>query len=434
MIELYDDPAQMEPLVIDSSRPVYHSLIGLAHELSEASACLDATLLPATAQSLSELVSGMNCYYSNFIEGHHTLPIDIEQALFEVKDKTDQKDLQSLAFAHIEADRWAKSQSLEQGSLLSFLLEVHQRFCEHLPKELLQLKDGSYMEPGKFRERDVHVGVHVAPKADTLKRFLDRYAKVYGQRLEWAKKGGISKLDGILAAFAAHHRLAWIHPFLDGNGRVARITIDAMLRECGVNKACLWSMSRGFAKTADNYKARLAGADEPRKGDLDGRGNLSEKQLAEFCIYSLQTAIDQAKFMGKMFALDNLKFRAENYFQRVRFDLKPESVHLFIHAFSMGEFERMEAGRITGLPERTSRDVLSSLLGEGFLVSDTPRGKVRVGFPMHALGSLLPNLYPAGDLDLDPEALRRKVRAIRSDIMARQHNAIKKASVPKPKS
>lgn len=432
MIELYDDPAQMEPLVIDKSRPVYNSLIGLAHDLSEASACLDAALNPATAKSLSELVSGMNCYYSNLIEGHHTLPIDIDQALFEVKDKADQKELQSLAFAHIEADRWARSQSLTKDTLLPFLLEVHRRFCAHLPADLLKLKDGSLMEAGKFRERDVSVGIHVAPKADTLSRFLDRYAAVYGLQLERAAKDGIGKLDAILASFVAHHRLAWIHPFLDGNGRVARIAIDAMLRACGVNGAGLWSMSRGFAKTADDYKGKLAGADQPRQGALDGRGNLSEKKRAEFCSYAMQTAIDQAGFMSRMFALDNLKFRAENYFRKVRFDLKPESAHLFVHAFSMGEFERMEASRITGLPERTSRDVLSALLQEGFLVSDSPRGKVRVGFPMHVLGSLLPNLYPAGDLDSDPEALKRQVRANRSDTMARQLEARKKGSLSKP--
>lgn len=420
MIELYDDPAQMEPLVIGNSRPVYASLIGLAHELSEASACLDAALVPATATSLAELVSGMNCYYSNLIEGHHTLPIDIEKALFEVKTQMAQKDLQSLAFAHIEADRWAKLQLLGHDSLLPFLLEVHRRFCAHLPKEMLLLKDGSSMEPGKLRERDVQVGQHIAPRADTLNRFLERFINVYGVRLAASSKGGISKLDAILATFAAHHRLVWIHPFLDGNGRVARIAIDAMLRACGVNAAGLWSMSRGFAKAMEEYKAKLAGADQPRMGDLDGRGNLSEQRLAEFCEFAMQTAVDQAKFMARMFALDNFKFRAEHFFRKVRFDLKPESAYLFIHAFSNGAFERMEAGRLSGLPERTARDVLNALVLEGFLVSDTPRGKVRVGFPMHALGSLLPNLYPAGDLDADPQELRQLVKAAKTHAAARK--------------
>jgi hypothetical protein len=91
MIELYDDPAQMEPLVVHDSRPLYAPLVGLAHELSEASACLDAAIVPATARGLSELVAGMNCYYSNLIEGHHTLPLDIARAQSTLSP--DQKDL-----------------------------------------------------------------------------------------------------------------------------------------------------------------------------------------------------------------------------------------------------------------------------------------------------------------------------------------------------
>ena len=109
MLELYDDPVQMEPLVIDGTRPGHSALIGLAHELSEASARLDAAVVPATARSLSELVASMNCYYSNLIEGHKTLPIDIEQALHDASERAGQDHLPSLALAHIEADRWALS-------------------------------------------------------------------------------------------------------------------------------------------------------------------------------------------------------------------------------------------------------------------------------------------------------------------------------------
>lgn len=428
MVDFYSHPVQMEPLVIDGSRPVHNSLIGMAHELSEASACLDAALVPSTAVGLSTLVENMNCYYSNLIEGHKTLPIDIEEALQEAKEKTEQKNLQSLAFAHVEADRWAKQQSLSKDTLLPFLLGVHRVFSQHLPDELLKLSDGSVLQPGEFRppNKEVQVGRHLAPKAETLGRFLERYTNVYGQKLEWAKRGEISKLDGIVACFAAHHRLAWIHPFLDGNGRVARITLDAMLRECGVNKTCLWSMSRGFAKTADDYKAQLAGADEPRMGDLDGRGNLSEKRLAEFIEYSLRTAIDQARFMGSMFALENFQARIDGYFNRVRFDLKPESAHLFLHAFRLGEFERGEASRITGLSERVARDVLRQLLDEGFLQADSPKGKVRVGFPVHALGSLLPNLYPAGDVDITPEQLKRFIKGVKQNNLAKNKKSLTK--------
>ena len=99
-----------------------------------------------------------------------------------------------------------------------------------------------------------------------------------------------------------------------------------------------------------------------------------------------------------MFSLGNFQARAAGYFRAVRYtDMKPEAAFLYLHAFKMGEFERGEAPRITGLAERAARNVLADLVSEGFLVSDTPKGKIRVGFPVHALGSLLPNLYPAGE-------------------------------------
>jgi Fic family protein len=203
--------------------------------------------------------------------------------------------------------------------------------------------------------------------------------------------------------------LAWIHPFPDGNGRVTRILLDAMLRGCGINPAGLWSLARGFAKTGERYRAALAGADEHRLGDLDGRGNLSETKLAEFCTYALETAIDQARFMEGLFALGDMEKRCRHYFANIRLDLKPASADLYIAAFRRGEFERMEAGRITNLPERSARDVLGQLLAEGFLQSSSARGKIRVGFPVKALGTLFPNLYPAGDLDFEIAGLESKM-------------------------
>jgi hypothetical protein len=53
----------------------------------------------------------MNCYYSNLIEGHKTLPIDIDKAIQDTARIGADKDYQSLARAHIVADRWLKHSS-----------------------------------------------------------------------------------------------------------------------------------------------------------------------------------------------------------------------------------------------------------------------------------------------------------------------------------
>ncbi|MBI5919077.1 MAG: Fic family protein [Nitrosomonadales bacterium] len=410
---MYDHPSQFEPLLISASSPAhYKRLLDLAQELSELDARLDTSIHKDAVRALSELVRGMNCYYSNLIEGHHTLPIEIDRAMqSDFTATTSQSDLQRLAHAHIQTTAWANAKDIVEYGIQPFILEAHGEFSRHLPDAMLMiaLPDGTLtrMEPGQIRRNEVRVGNHIAPQANSVAVFLQRYAVVYAPVLGRAKSGGLNKLEAIVAAIIAHHRLVWIHPFADGNGRIARIVLDAMLKSTGLSGSALWSLSRGLAKTQQVYKQRLAEADMPRMGDLDGRGNLSETQLAAFCEYALQTAIDQVRFMSSLLALDTLEHRVRHYFSNIRTDLRPESAHLYLEALARGGFERGTASRLTGLAERTARDALSCLTKEGFLLSDTPKGRVRPGFPVHALGTLLPNLYPAGDVDFEGMGLAR---------------------------
>jgi Fic family protein len=134
-------------------------------------------------------------------------------------------------------------------------------------------------------------------------------------------------------------------------------------------------------------------ADTPRQGDLDGRGNLSQKALQEFVLWFLRVCLDQVTFMSGLFELDGLLQRLRVYVQRDP-NLKPESAGLLEEALIRGEFERGEIARITGLPERSARRVLNDVLQLGLLASDTPKGKVSLRFPAHALEDLFPRLYP----------------------------------------
>ena len=56
----------------------------------------------------------------------------------------------------------------------------------------------------------------------------------------------------VLALAAAHQRLRWIHPFIDGNGRVMRLHTHAILQALGYTRG-LWSPLRGFARSQDRY-------------------------------------------------------------------------------------------------------------------------------------------------------------------------------------
>src|SRR5207249_9481820 len=140
------------------------------------------------------------------------------------------------------------------------------------PEDLLWVKDPETHErvrvnPGELRRRNVRVGNHIAISPGAVPRFMSRFEEVFGR---------LSKSETILAAASAHHRLAWIHPFVDGNGRVARLISHATLLEA-LDTGAVWSIARGLARSVDAYKRHLSACDLTRRNDLDGRGHLSEE-------------------------------------------------------------------------------------------------------------------------------------------------------------
>ena len=130
-------------------------------------------------------------------------------------------------------------------------------------------------------------------------------------------------------------------------------------------------------------------ADTPRQGDLDGRGNLSQRALTEFILWFLRVCLDQVNFMSSLFEIDTLAKRLRAYVERSE-ALKPEAARLLEEALIRGQFERGEASRITGLPERTARRVFNDVAASGLLASETPKGPVSLRFPADTQEILFP--------------------------------------------
>jgi Fic family protein len=346
--------------------------------------------------AIGDLVRSMNCYYSNLIEGHNTHPRDIDRALADDYHRDPKRRiLQVEARAHIELQRKIDlgQDPPEAPTSETYLRWLHAEFCGPLPDELLWVENPDTgervrVEPGVLRDRSVQVGRHVPPSEDELPEFLRRFEEAYSP-------GRLSKSMGIVAAAAAHHRVLWIHPFLDGNGRVARLMSHSMLLRSGVGSS-LWSVARGLARHVDRYKAALMAADERRYNDLDGRGTLSERRLREFCLFFLEVSIDQIEFMEALLEprdiLRRMKLFVDDEVAAGR--LPRGSLALLREAFLAGEMERGRAAELTGYRERRARQTLSDLLQKGLLVSQGPRAPVRLGFPIDAAGRLFPNLYP----------------------------------------
>jgi len=407
--ELYDQPAALEPLFPTDKAG---ELRELAVDLLRKSARLGGALHPVTRRSVVALLRTMNSYYSNLIEGHNTHPLAIEKAL--CNDYSADPALRALQLesrAHIEVQVLVE-QRLEDAPdtdicASDFLRWIHREFYRRLPEEFRTVKTASGGEdrvaPGELRQCEVEVGLHIPPAFASLPRFLARFAEGYSL-------DSLDPLQRIVAVAASHHRLAWIHPFLDGNGRVTRLFTHAFFIRVQTDDHRLWMVSRGLARHRDEYVAALASGDAQRRNGLDGRGNLSNEGLARFCRFFLGTAIDQVEFMAGLLDLDSMQERilliAERWISRTR---AAEAIsHLLRDVFLRGEITRGEATRILQKPERTARRVLGSLLEEGLLASNATGAPVRIGFPASFVGYYFPRLYPEG-VELDSSRTLRRI-------------------------
>ena len=383
----------MGPMRLSEDSRHRGALVDLAVDLAGKSAGFRRSLPVGIVTALADLVRAMNCYYSNLIEGHDTHPIDIERALKNDYSVDPQKrNLQLEAKAHITVQRWIDEGNVAGRATTTHVVrEIHQRFCELLPDELLWVEDPESGErarvvPGALRQRDVRVGQHIAISPGAIPRFLAEFERAYR---------GLGKADAILAAAAAHHRLVWIHPFLDGNGRVTRLMSHAMLLEA-LDTGGLWSVSRGLARAVSTYKAHLASCDLPRRNDLDGRGTLSEEALADFTRFFLETCLDQVSFMESLVQPDRLRARILMWSEEeTRLNMLPPKAGQVLEAvLYRGELPRGEVGELLGLTTRHARRIVATLLERGVLTSESSRAPLHLAFPATLASRWMPGLFP----------------------------------------
>jgi Fic family protein len=383
----YSQIHQFEPLLPRQKTDV---LLAQAQEITEKSSRLGSGAHLSTIASIQGLVRSMNSYYSNRIEGQSTHPVNIERALaHNFSDKPDTAKLQRIAIAYIDAEKELEEsgyRGLEQTLRSSVLIDAHHALYRRLAPEDRTTKEGRIIEPGKLRQEEVTIGRHDPPIWSSVPDFLMRMDQVYATSVEPSQ--------GLIHMACEHQRAMWVHPFLDGNGRAVRLQTHLALMP--LTKG-LWSMNRGLARNRDAYYAYLSGADHPRQGDLDGRGNLSEKMLWEWSQWFIGIANDQVSFMEKMLTLSDMRAHIEAlimFRSSQDKEIRKEAIAPLYHLYLAGPTKRGDFLQMTGLGERTARSLLARLLKTGLVTSESHRAPVKFAFPLDSLQFLLPNLYP----------------------------------------
>jgi len=384
---MYNSPHQFQPLL--PSEGLQERLAPKVREILDHSTQLWTGLHPATALKLRVLTRSINSYYSNRIEQQETHPLNIERALAkEFSNNPDTATRQRLAIAHVEAEKCLEKQLNQSGHALSLDIAVsaHQELYGRFPEQDRISPNGIAIEGGVIRTQNVQVGRHVAPAWESVPAFIAAWDQTYNKN--WAAH------DLLIAAACAHHRFTWVHPFTDGNGRVSRLQTQLALLP--ITRG-LWSVNRGLARNVDQYYQYLAYADSPRQGDLDGRGNLSEKGLVSWIDVFLENCLAQVKFQREMLSVTHIKLRIQalvTFLSTQNAGIRIEAILPLLHLFIAGPLCRGNFAQMTGLSERTARRLISALLKEGLIRSEISRAQIEIGFPLKHLNCLFPNLYP----------------------------------------
>lgn len=396
----------IEPLLPEPHRRSAGDLADLALSLEREAAALANIVPPSVRDSIADLMRITNSYYSNRIEGNDTRPAAIIAAMKRTDLPSPARALQRQAKAHVEVEKLAEKKLEREPETepcsADFLRWLHYEFYSRVDESLRWVEDPvtkrrEPVVPGEFRTYEVTVGRHLAPEHGDIESLLDHAMTRY-------RTDSLHGLDRVLAFAASHHRLMWIHPFGDGNGRVIRLATMMFGRKLGVGALGLWTPSRGLARNRDGYMAAMAEADLPRRNDLDGRGSLSLESLERFTRFFLDVCLDQVRFMRGILSLDGLGARLESY-AHLRAEgfatgpagtLRPEAGRLLRYCLVAGELPRGETGAAAGVHPRTAHTIVRALIADGLLWSSTPRGPLKIRIPLHAVRYLLPELYPEG--------------------------------------
>lgn len=380
---------------------IKNELLAIAEKIVIQSAKIEGSHNKIVLDAIKDILRNVNSYYSNQIESEGTHPFDTEKAIRKEYSKDDKKKrLQMLSIAHIKTQEFIEQKIITEKTQLSkeFIKDIHKVFYTQEEMEsfcVIKFKDEIIqMIPGEIRNRDVKVGSHVAPPYDEVEYLLNMFETMY------KLPKYMTKSEMLIYVLSSHHRLVWIHPFLDGNGRVSRLFLDAFLYNIEIEGYGLWNISRGLSRCKDDYKNALENADETRISERDGRGYLSNKRLEEFVRFMLEIILDQIEYMADCLKLNTLAIRIENYCKSANqtflgiHPLPEGSEKIFKALLIKGEIERGEVQDIIGKKKTVTSATIKELQKRYYLISDGPRKPLRLNFNAHFASSLFPELIP----------------------------------------
>lgn len=225
------------------------------------------------------------------IEGNHTTLAEFVEKIIEdpsrkTKNESDREIFNiERAIAFIEKNVSGTTQL--NRALIS---EIHKIIVDGLTPS--PVGEGSRY-PGQLRPINVSIvkSGHIPPEAIKVSQFFDELMQFVNQPLE--------SQYHLLAIALSHHRMAWIHPFDNGNGRIVRMFTYALLIKQGfqVKSGRILNPTAIFCMDRDQYYKMLSFADSGE-----------EEKTLEWCLYVLEGLRTEIEKIDKLLDLNYITY------------------------------------------------------------------------------------------------------------------------------
>lgn len=239
-----------------------------------------APMPPSVAQEMHRLFLAKGAHATTAIEGNTLSQEQVERVIAgQLELPPSQEYLQREIENIVEACNQIERMIRDTGR---FEISV-EMLCALNAQVLDGLEVEEWVRPGHFRERSVGVGSYLGAPHDDV-GFLTQMLATWlnGADFEASPEDKRGKfLRAILRAVMAHLYIAWIHPFGDGNGRVARLVEFGVLTAAGIPSVAAHLLSNHYNQTRSEYYRQL---DSASRSGGDVRG---------FLLYAAQGLVDQ---------------------------------------------------------------------------------------------------------------------------------------------
>lgn len=285
-----------------------------------------APLIPAYEKKFREEAMVRIVHYGTHIEGNQLDLAEAEQVLAGRKIEGRERDIREVINYRKVVEYIGQSQSANLKAQ-NYNANVKTGIDEALIKKIHSLTVHKILDPnkvGKYRETQVVVKSNQTGEVSFRPPQAQALAKLMEDFILWLNSDQRVTTHTVLRSGIVHYELVRIHPFLDGNGRVARALSMLVLFQEGYDIRRFFSLEEYFDSDPVNYYQALASV-EKTHGDLTfwleyfTNGLAIELTKIKEKIQKLSIDMKLKERLGGQIALSERQIKIIEYLQEIGF-------------------------------------------------------------------------------------------------------------------